>query len=398
MGDHEGTLITTDMTADELKQLVLAGTTPDTLDAEVTFYDPDGDRDGIADTGCPDGFDALLEGNDGWLYGANSGSNPGVWRIYNDAVGPREVSAPGSPFHLTVDKSLPDLIIGWENLGPLDAGRPPHHAGQHAEAYQIWEGTLPIAGAYDHTSLATADGTADGPGRLTWTGPPSSGDRYYLVSAQNENLEGSLGRDSGGQPRSSPIDYCDTLGWGTDLNECAEEWKSPIDGSKLDLIDYNPNSPTYLQAINISDYRGKVVKMDISARNCSSCGVMALDHHYWDEQFGDRDFQIITIMMDSYFTWAAINPQLCSGYINAWAANYGETTPILCDVDLDGDGNADVASQYDIGCGTPQNIFVDQGQVIYNQVCGAIYEDHPPTPPGQLYPYISGEINPETCE
>jgi hypothetical protein len=399
MGEYQGSLIATDVTPDELREFRLAGTTPETVAGEDIFYDPDGDADGTPDAGCPAGFDALMEGNDGWLYGANSGANPGVWRIYHDDPGPREVSAEGSPFHLTVGKSGNDIVIGWENLGPLDAGRPLYNAGQYAEAYQIWEGSLPISGSYDHTSLVTTDGTADGPARLTWTGAPSGGDHYYIVSAQGDNMEGSQGTDSSGNERVTPIDYCDTIGWGYSSGDCIDEFRHPTTGEPMTLTDYNLFSPTFGQALNLSDFRGKVMKIDISALNCYWCGVMAEDHGYWDEQFRGRDLQLVTVMMSTYNYWDAIAPADCNRLIRGWAISYGETGPILCDTDLDSNGYADVADQLDMGgCGTPQNIFVDQGHVIYDQVCGAIFEEHTGYPPDPLINYIDQEINPETCE
>ena len=86
-----------------MRQAFLSGGSLDHVD---TLYDPLGDLDGVPDTGCPKQFTSVTEGMDGWLYAANMGNSPGVWRIYKDEAGPREVSAPGSPFHLTVGKIL----------------------------------------------------------------------------------------------------------------------------------------------------------------------------------------------------------------------------------------------------------------------------------------------------
>jgi hypothetical protein len=212
-------------------------------------------------------------------------------------------------------------------------------------------------------------------------------------------MEGSHGKDSNGAERVTPVDYCDTIGWGTSTNDCIQEFQHPTTGQPMTLTDHNLFSPTFGEPISLSDFRGKVMKIDISALNCYWCGVMAEDHNFWETQFAGRDLQILTVMMASYSSWAAINPVDCSRDIRGWAITYNETGPILCDTDLDSDGQADVANQLDMGgCGTPQNIMVDQGNVIYDQVCGAIFEDHPPYDPDPLINYIDQEINPETCE
>ena len=74
--------------------------TVDLHDATGTFLDSaDTDRDGTADAGCPTAMDALAAGRDGMLYAASDGdaATAGIWRIWADAPGPREVSPPGSP-------------------------------------------------------------------------------------------------------------------------------------------------------------------------------------------------------------------------------------------------------------------------------------------------------------
>ena len=44
-----------------------------------------------------------------------------------------------------------------------------------------------------------------------------------------------------------------------------------------------------------------------------------------------------------------------------------------------------------IGMGTPQNLFIDQGGVMYDFRCSF-------TPGGDVQTIIAGEVNPETCE
>jgi hypothetical protein len=56
-----------------------------------------------------------------------------------------------------------------------------------------------------------------------------SGDRYYLVSARDSNLEGPTGYETGGTPRPghSTGDLCDSIGYGSALDDkdlCAGEF------------------------------------------------------------------------------------------------------------------------------------------------------------------------------
>lgn len=382
--------------ANDVRQTIMA---PDgvTVLGEGTFFNPLGDRDGIPDTLCPETVNALEMGNDGAMYVANTGANQGIYRVYTDGPGPREVSAPGSPFHLTVDKDGGNVKIGWENLGSLDANVPARNAGQHATLYQVWEGTLPISG-YDHTVLSDTDGLPDGPARLTATVPPGSGNHYYLVGAQGDNMEGSLGAG-----RTGTSDYCDTLGKGIMEGDCFEKWVNPVNPTEeLRLRDLNPNSPTYLQMLTITDFRGKVIRMDISADNCFWCGVQAGFLPDLDAKYRDRDLVALTVFTQSYGGVVPYpNEATCAAAIAAWAG-VNDDAPILCDVDLNGDNHGDVSWQYwhtimptdpanDCG-GTPQNFYIDQGGTIYDFVCGG------ETSLASMESRILGEINPETCE
>lgn len=382
--------------ANDVRQTIMA---PDgvTVLAEENFYNPIGDRDGTPDALCPDVVNALETGYDSAMYLANTGSNQGIYRVYPDTPGPREVSAPGSPFHLTVDRDGGNLLLGWENLGTLDANVPARNAGQHATLYQVWEGSLPIS-AYDHTVLTDTDGLADGPARLTASVTPGTGDHYYLVSAQGDNMEGSLGT---GRPAGP--DYCDTIGKGFMLNDCAEAWVNPLNPTEeLYLKDLNPNSPTYLQMLTMSDFRGKVIRMDISSDNCFWCNVQAGYIPPLDTNYRDRDLQVLTVFTETYGGVVAYATEAaCATAVAAWAGTTDEA-PILCDVDLNADGHGDVSWQYwhtvmpsdpanDCG-GTPQNFYIDQGGTIYEFVCGGELST------AGMEARIINEINPETCE
>lgn len=386
--------------ADDVRETFPTGADLASPGTVAVLFDPDADRDGTPDTGCPRKIGALAEGLDGELYAANYGTaadNPGIWRIFRDAAGPREVSANGSPFPLTVDKSGSNLLVGWENLGALDTGRPARNGGQRSTRYEVWQGSLPIV-AFDHVGILGTDGVPDGPARLTATVPSPAGSAYFLVSAQGDNLEGSLGAKTNGTPRPGASDYCDTIGWGIFTGKCAAEFRNPVDQEVLKLTDYNPSSPTYMQALSISDFRGRVVKMDISSDNCFWCNVQADQEPVNDTKYRDRDFLFVTILTQSYAGVTPIPPANCASVIGDWASRHSTHTPILCDTDLNGDNHGDVSWQYwhpgtgTESCGgTPQNFYVDQGNVLYSFVCGAQLS-------GDVESRIATETNPETCE
>jgi hypothetical protein len=395
--EQQNTLLYVRAQDGQIQQAVLTGADLDQLESLDLFYDSEGDADGSPDAGCPEKFNALTEGDDGWLYGVNSGDNPGVWRVWHDHPGPREVSAPGSPFAMTLARTETGLEMGWENLGPLDSGRPARHGNQHEGAYQIWEGDLANVASYDHHSILTTDGTTDGPARRTAEFIPEDGNRYYIVSAQNDNLEGSVGMASDGTPRPVPgiTDYCEEVPYGTDVGQCAEPWYDYSTGEELKLTDYNPNSPTYMMQLSLSDFRGKVIRMDISALNCTYCRQQAVIAAKIEDKNHSRDFVAMTVLTHSFVGAPPIPPEMCASEISTWATLYGVNGPLFCDVDRNGDDHGDVSWQYWWGptCnGTPQNFYIDQGHTLYKFVCGGelTYE--------QIFHNIHQEINPETCE
>ncbi len=388
--DSEGAVAYACTGGDDLRRAFLTGPDLDQLDRDERLYDPDGDRDGTPDPGCPKQFSTVASVGDGWLYGSNVGVNPGVWRIWRDDPGPREVSAAGSPFGLTVGKSGNDITIGWENLGTVDTGRPARNGGQRAERYRVWEGTLPIGGTYDHQPVLDTNGTADGSARLVATLTPGAGSRYFLVSAQGDNKEGSLGP---GRPAAD--DYCDAVGWGVAVGKCAEGWVDPSGGGALYLTDYNPRSATYMRSLTMADFRGSVVRMDISADDCFWCNVQAGYLNAVDAQYRSRDYREVTVFTLSYTTLEPVPPAQCASYISAWANDHNLDGPILCDVDHDANNRGDVTWQYfeTATCGgTPQNFYIDQGHVIYDFVCGAELSS------SGIAARVAPEVNPETCE
>jgi hypothetical protein len=398
-GEFDNDLVYASPALDELGRLTLGGADFDTLVATSTFFDPDGDPDGTPDTGCPRQINVVTPGTDGMLYAGNHSNNAGIWRIYRDEPGPREVSPRGSPFFMTLGKQAGNLRLAWEKLDPLDAGRPARHAGQDARPYQIWEGTLPIAGSYDHALIAHTDGVPDGPARQSDSIAPGVGSHYYLVSAQGDNLQGSTGHATIGTPREDEQDHCATIGYGKFTGQCIDDFRHPTTGQTMKLIDYNPLSPTYQQALSVRDFRGKVVHLDIAAFDCFWCNLQAPTFPEVDQSFRGRDFILLTVLNASEFAPRPYgSPEACAAGIQDWVDQHGEQTPVLCDVDLDGNGLGDVSTQLwhdaidDEPCGGfSQNIFVDQGGVIFNFGCSF-------TPGTEVTTIIAPEINPERCE
>jgi glucose/arabinose dehydrogenase len=381
--DYEDTLTYACSMADDIRQAVLKGPDLDQMDSSNVIYDPLADATGVPDAGCPKRFDTLAEAGDGWLYGANNGDNPGIWRIWHDTAGPREVSPPGSPLQLTVAKVATAIELEWEELGPRDA---------HL-TYRIWQGTLPFAG-YDHSHYFSTNGTSAGVARVKQAFTAPAGSHYYLITAQGDNMEGSLGTASNGTERPGGADYCDYLGYGNAPWYCAKDWFNPVNGEPQPLIDYNPHSETYLQAINLSDFRGKVIRIDVSALDCTYCQLQAPFAASVEHDYAARDMVGITIMTQSFTTLAPIPTALCGSRIAIWANNYGVTNPIVCDVDSNGNGNGDATDQWwRGGCGgTPQNHYIDQGFRPYSFVCGGELTY------ATIENQIINEVNPESCE
>jgi hypothetical protein len=392
---HEDTLTYACAMADDIRQAVLTGADLDGLDHVETFYDPLGDATGTPDVDCPKRFDTLAEAADGWLYGANSGDNPGIWRIWHDTPGPREVSTPGSPLQLTVNKFSTAIELEWEDLGTRDAHLAKRPGSQPLQTYRIWQGRLPFAG-YDHETYFSTNGAPSGVARLkqAFTAPAES--HYYLVSAQGDNMESSLGKASNGAERpDGGEDYCDGIGYGTGPASCARDWYNPLNPSEPQpLIDRNPYSETYLQAINLSDFRGKVLRIDVSALNCTYCRLQAPYASAVEHDYAAQDMVGITIMTQSYTNLAPIPEATCQAAITGWANSYNVTNPIVCDIDTNGNGRGDATDQWwSTGCGgTPQNYYIDQGFRNYSFTCGGELSYN------IIKNKIINEVNPETCE
>lgn len=385
-----------------VQEMVLKGTELDQLDKTITLFNPVGDLDGTPDTQCPSKVNVVEAGGEGELYMANTGNNKAIWRIWRDTPGPREVSPTGSPFPFTVEKSGSNLKLVWENLGSLDAGLAKRHAssGQPANAYQVYEGALPLTGTYSHAQILDTAGAVDSGinARLTATVTPASGNRYYLIGAQGDNIFGSLGAASSGTQRTRPTtDFCDSVGRGIVTGKCAREFSNEVTGAVVKLEDMNPNSATYKQMINLSDLRGKILKLALTSENCFWCTVEAGQEDTVDKQYRDRDFLFVSVFTVNYGIWNVFknsddltDPTSCGSHIKTWATNYNTKTPIVCDVDLDGNGYGDVSNFYDQCNCAPQNFYVDKGGIIYNYIQGAQFSS-------DVITNIQNEVSPADC-
>lgn len=381
-----------------VRLLPLAGANLDTMAGTGSvLYNPRGDFDGTYETTCPTKVNSVARGNDGWAYLGNGGSaatNTGVWRVYHDAAGPREVSAPGSPFPLQVQSAAGGQVkVVWENLGSLDAGKAKRtHASARNEAYRIWEGDLNTlaGGSFNIAAKLSTNGTSEGLGRLSATISPNSGNRFFLVAAQNDNYEGALGRASNGAPRAYPAgtttDYCSLMGFGNQVGQCIRQFHNP-EG----YVDYNPYSPTYHQRIKLSDFRGKVYKLALTSENCGWCEEEAKEEDINDKKFRDNDFTFIGVFTLTYSSWNVCPPSQCEAKITAWANSFNTKTPIVCDEDQDGNGKGDFTERLDRDGGAPQNFYVDQGGVLYQYEYGAQFA-------ADVRVAVINEINAEGCD
>ena len=384
-----------------IERIVLDAATESSVLAEEIWFDPDGDADGTPDPDCPRSTAAMIESRSGerWALNAASGTAD-LYRFWEDRPGPSEVSAAGSPFPLRLSKSGSALEFRWQQLDERDVGVPPRAGNQASARYRIWEGALPLTAGYNHQLLLESDGVALDGSMRSALAAPATGSRYYLVSAQGDNLEGGQGFASDGTARQSlAVDYCDDLGVGRFVGDCLDDFRDPVSGLPMKLIDYNPASPTYLQALSLRDFRGQTVVMEIAAQDCFWCELQGPTMPAVVNDYRARDFMIVTVMNASEIGRRPYaDAASCAVEIADWASRHGETHPILCDVDLDGDQVSDVTAQYWHNPSDPQpcggfgqNFFVDSGGVIFDFICSLATGD-------AIETIIQPEINAESCE
>ncbi len=379
-----------------IRELTLSGPNVDLLGTDTVLYDPRGDVDGTIESICPTEITALAVAGDGALYAGNGGAaaaNTGLWRLYHDGPGPREVSAPGSVFPLTVERSAGNLKLTWENLGALDAAKAKRtSATARNEVYRIWEGDLGAlrgSGAYALTPLLSTNGTADGVGKLTATVTGGSGAKYYLVQAQNDNYEGPLGAGSTGAaipyPAGVTTDYCAEIGYDRVIGKCIRDFP-------FALKDYNRRSPTYGQRHFLRDFRGKVYKLALAAKNCGWCELEVEQEDVVDKRWRDQDFTFLSVFTKDYGVWHVFTEAECQAEIDTWVTNNNNpSTPIFCDEDFNGDTIGDYSDLMDQCNCAPQNFYVDPGGYIYNYVQGAQFSQ-------DVSNNVKNEVHAEGCD
>lgn len=250
---------------------VLTGANFDGFGSSVSFYNPAGQT-----ATCPLGWRDIDAPGDGWLYATADDpttSKAGVYRVVYSEVGgtnsrPREASA--TPFiPLTLAPEGTGLRLWWENMrndawncspptenqwdGTSLQGHCVAAVGTAKDRYTLWSGDLGSPFSYNHTVLAVTegDGTSqnDALRSLKLASMPA-GNKYFLISARDSNLEGSLGKASNGTERpgysTSDQERCNKFGWGRGWNKCAPEWASA----------YPDQDNVYH---TLSEFRGKVV-------------------------------------------------------------------------------------------------------------------------------------------
>ena len=335
---------------------------------------------------CPDNWTDVLSGNDGFLYALarNAGAaTGGLYRVvYDDHVGPREVSAKGSHFPLRVDRSAgaPDnVVISWEDLRS-DATQPKDDANADpalrqprapTREYSIWKGTL---GTFPSHVVAQGftPGTAVNEALRRMTIVAGSGSYYFLVSARHANLEGTLGKKTDGteRPGYATTDKCNTIGFHTPISSTAEAedlWKC---GKNFTVRD------EYGQTHSLYEYRERVVLLDFSAVWCPPCQAQADVMESLYLQYKDRGVVMLTILMDEddqTFNWSGRPGQIeCRDWSDRAGANPDHTFPCWLDPNPTTGSKLSWPLYNNFGA-IPTNVILDTGlRVVYS---GAGYDE-----------------------
>lgn len=236
---------------------VLSGASYDALSSASGFYNPGNDPSAGS---CPVGIKDVEAGEDGWLYAMSAdptAGKAGLYRLVHDGHGganaaPREVS--GTPYiPLGIAKDAGNLKLTFEDLKRDAWGCWAGHcpAGAKTTKYTVWSGTLSAPFAYSHAVLAETNGAVENDALLSFTTATPGDSRYYLVSARGAHLEGSLGKNSAGVPRTgyATTDLCTSIGYGSaasDMNKCSGDWPHAYPDQNNTLW-------------NLSDFRGRAV-------------------------------------------------------------------------------------------------------------------------------------------
>jgi len=326
---------------------------------------------------CPTGWTGVAVGRDGHLYAlaTNGGGAAGaLYRVVHEgAAGPREVSAPGSPFPVRIARgpSSSEVVVTWEDL--REDARQPKDDGVNAlppaRTYTVWRGTM---GSYTgHTivsGFSSITGTTVNDALRQTTVPVTAGtSQYFLVSGIGDNIRGTLGNGASG-PRpglGAVIDLCVPTGY-----HQAPTWSLWKCGQDFTLVDEHNHTRS------LSEFRGRVVLLDFSAWWCGPCHSEAdvLESLY--QAYKDRGVEILTLMMDEEVVgpdWnGRPNYQDCVNWADRSGANPDHTfecwaDPPTCTTDPCGAGTTQEGwPRYDAWNALPTNVVLDQAhRVVY---------------------------------
>ena len=272
----------------EIRRAVLTGAN-DTLSYAQTFMD----STFLAD--CPTGWTGLMTGRDGHLYALatnGGGGAGGLYRIvFEGGWGPREVSAPNSYVPLRVGPLAggAGVEIYWEDIRD-DAMQPQDNGSSAtglAREYSVWRGYLGNWTSHEVINNGIQGTFVNEAVRKSGMLVEAARSYYFLVSARNDNYEGTLGYGTNGERAGyDVVDLCD------DLGEYRSPWPYFTCGRDYTLVDTNG------QTVNLHDFRGKAVFMDFSAEWCPPCQseADALENIWQD--YKDRGAEFISIIFD----------------------------------------------------------------------------------------------------
>ncbi|MBW3535683.1 MAG: TlpA family protein disulfide reductase [Gemmatimonadetes bacterium] len=119
----------------------------------------------------------------------------------------------------------------------------------------------------------------------------------------------------------------------------------------------------------LSDYRGKVVLLNIWATWCPPCLEEMPSMQRLYEEFGERDFEILAVSIDAPLGTRDAAGRL-GGDLAAFAADLGLTFPILHDP------QGRVEDIYRT-TGVPESFIVGRDGVVYRRLAGATVWDAP---------------------
>ena len=338
---------------------------------------------------CPDNWTDTMAGGDGFLYATArnaGGASGGLYRvIYDDQPGAREVSKPGSPFPLRIDKtggSPDDVVISWEDLRsdatqPRDDGNPTPSARQPlppAREYTLWKGTFgswsthAIVPGFDATPGTVVNEAVR---RATIAAGPDS--YYFLASARHANLQGTLGKRTDGteRPGYPATDTCAAIGMHVpDPGTSAAEglWMCGQDFTVLD-----ERGETH----SLYEYRESVIMLDLSAIWCPPCQAEADVLENMNTLYKNRGVRFLTVLMDEddqVLTWMG-RPTAgeCRNWSDRAGANPDHTFRCAMDPNVTSPATKVAWPKYNNFGALPTNVIMDTGlRVVYS---GAGYDE-----------------------